>query len=30
MEPILQNPQFTKLLRVWEFVTAYYDYLELP
>lgn len=30
MEPILQNPQFTKLLRVWEFITAYYEYLELP
>lgn len=30
MEPILQNPQFTKLLRVWEFITAYHEYLELP
>lgn len=30
MEPILQNPHFTKLLRVWEFITAYYEYLEIP
>lgn len=30
MEPILQNPQFTKLLRLWQFITAHHDYLELP
>lgn len=30
MEPILQNPQFSKLFKIWEFLTAYYQYLDLP
>ncbi len=30
MEPILKNPFFPSILRIWKFFTTFHDYLDLP
>jgi hypothetical protein len=29
MEPILKNPLFPSILRIWKFFTTFHDYLDL-
>ena len=29
MEPILKNPFFPSILRIWKFFTTFHDYLDL-